>query len=80
MSAMQDVMDERHRQVRHGYTADSDDQNTVNDWIAYITRYLGRAQSAAVYGANSIPNVRQEMVKAVAVGVAMIEALDRAAA
>lgn len=52
-----------------------DDKNTVNDWAAWINNYLSRA-TAMNAGANFVAQ-REALVKAAALAVAAVEAMDR---
>lgn len=49
-----------------------DDNNTINDWVTYITRY---ASMAAV--ADDSDDVRRRLIDVAALAVAAIEALER---
>lgn len=51
---------------------ESDNKNTINDWVAYITTYCGQA---AKYGATE-DEQRKQLLKAVAIGVAALERFD----
>lgn len=46
----------------------NDDFNTINDWIAFITDYSGRAR---------VNNPRGQLIKVAALAVAAIETYDR---
>ena len=52
---------------------ENDNQNTPNDWIAYITAWAGKAYSFP----SNPENFRKNMVKVAAIAVAAIEAYDR---
>ena len=49
-----------------------DDANTVNDWVAYITRYASNASFA-----NSIEDQKIALLKVASLAVAAIEACER---
>ena len=51
-----------------------DDKNTANDWVAYITSYLGKAVTMPWDG----DTYRTMLIKTAALCVAALEALDRA--
>jgi hypothetical protein len=50
-----------------------DNNNTINDWVSYITRYCGRATCMDA----DTENQREAMVKVAALAVAALEAFDR---
>ena len=56
-----------------GWSYDFDDKNTVSDWAAYITIYLGRAATTGV----NFTNYRKNMVKVATLACAALEAWDR---
>lgn len=49
-----------------------DDKNTINDWSAYITRYLGQAT-----GSENEAEQRTQMMKVASLAVAALEAINR---
>jgi len=79
--AMEDVLNERIRQVaqcKHGGDTNIFDQkNTRNDWVAYISAYLGRAADKCARNERDVQNFRENMVKVAALAVAAIEAHDK---
>lgn len=71
-----DIGSERSRQqAAKNWTLDHDDAHTVNDWIALLTRWQGRAMEAATGG--DVAAYRQRLVQVGAITVAAIESLDR---
>lgn len=48
---------------------DFDDKNTVNDWVAYMTKYLGQAVTLPWTDAT----FRTQLLKVIALGVAALE-------
>lgn len=74
-----EVNEEREHQEEKWGSA-FDDKNTVNDFVAYITRYAASAafdgfSSAATFARTE--HQRQHFVKVAALAVAAIEAIDR---
>lgn len=64
------INDEREYQDKRWGT-EFDYKNTMNDWISYITRYLGKAQ---VLDRNAgLGEFRQNMFKVAALAVAALE-------
>lgn len=49
-----------------------DDKNTLNDWSAYMSRYLGLATFA-----ETPEEARRQLVKVAALAIAAIETFDR---
>jgi len=79
---IEDIQTERLYQIEggRGWTYDSDDTSTINDWAAYIQIYLGRAvQTSEARDLNQAENeFRKNMVKvATLAAAAAIEAVDR---
>lgn len=55
-----------------------DDKNTLNDWVAYIARYLGKVDAPAYgLGTLNLAEVQKQLVKVAALAVAAIETLHR---
>ena len=50
-----------------------DDQNTVNDWAAYMNIYLSKATTMGA----AQEQVRESILKVTAIGVAALEGFDR---
>ena len=73
-TALNDIVIERERQKQIG-TASFDEKNTRNDWVAYVSTYVGRA-SDAVRNKREFQDFRANMVKAAAVALAAVEAFD----
>ena len=65
---------ERDRQDRQWGGPDHDDHHTPNDWVAYITKHLGKA----VHWPWTPVTFRHQMVVVAAIAVAAIEWVDRA--
>lgn len=62
------------REYQEGrWGTDFDDQNTPNDWVSYITRYLGNTCGFDIDPAER----RQQLVKVAALAVAAIETQER---
>ncbi len=55
-----------------------DDQHTVSDWIALLTRHAGLAASDGIQ-APDLERYRRQLVRVAAWAVAAMEALDRQA-
>lgn len=68
---LNEVCHEREYQNQRFGTA-FDDKNTLNDWSAYITRYLGNATFA-----TTREEQRCQLIKVAALAVAAVEAFDR---
>ena len=72
MSIHDEIQEERARQDAKYGGPDGDDKNTVNDWVASITRHAGWAvvrEDLAVF--------RRQMVRVAALAWAAIEWCDR---
>ena len=67
-----DIMDER---LRAGlqWTEEFDAKNTPNDWVSYVTRYIGKA----VDGSWNCEVFRENMVKAAGLCCAAIDWCDK---
>ena len=77
---LDEIHDERERQIelKHGGDTDAfDAYNSVNDWVAYITAYAGRAAAKAKINSSEPHNFRTYMIKVAALAVAAIEAYDK---
>lgn len=76
-----EVVVERIRQREaESWSEDHDDLHTVNDWVALIVRYSGRAMDAAEMADVSMlyrPVYRRRLVQVAAIAVAAVESLDR---
>ncbi len=73
-----EIQEERQRQralAIGGNTDAYDEQNTVNDWVAYICAYAGRA-AECVRNKREMQSFRENMVKVAALAVAAIESHD----
>lgn len=79
IAILNEVKDERMRQLelRHGgNTLVFDMQNTMNDWVAYISAYSGRAADKVARNDREECDFRANMIKVAALAVAAIEAYD----
>jgi hypothetical protein len=76
MNALEAIQTERERQKAIGMSK-FDETNTVNDYVAYITAYAGRASEKVLRNEKEGVNSRDMLVKAGALCVAAIESLDR---
>jgi hypothetical protein len=72
-----DVVAERRRQRGLGFAA-GDADNQDEDWAAYITAYLGRAVVEVARDEREGCDHRENLVKALAIAVAAVEAHDAA--
>ena len=75
-SVVQEVAMERQRQfMKFGHTAAKDDENTMRDWVAFITYYMGPIVN---WRPNAVPSAaRTAFIKIAALAVAAVEAIDR---
>ena len=70
---LREIRAERDRQKKlHG----SDEMNSLNDWVAYITAYAGRA-SDCIRNFREKQSSRDSLIKVAALAVAAVEAIDR---
>ena len=67
-----DIRKERAKQEKM-WGQEFDDKNTINDWCSFITRYAGYATTYDIGGHIQ----REELLKAVTIGIAAIQAFDR---
>lgn len=75
-----EVGNERLRQQDgEAYRLVHDDAHSVNDWIALIARYVGRAADEADLHRNP-DGYRRRLIQAAAIAVAAVESFDRAIA
>jgi hypothetical protein len=73
----EEIYDERERQIEK-WGNDFDDQNTINDWVAYITSYATRGATAGGwFHPEASDRFCQGMVKVAALAIAAIEACER---
>lgn len=85
MSLYDDIRSERARQDRQWGGPRKDDRNTYEEWCSWVIKQLGRAQRAGEdysvsgpdYDSILLLEMRYSLVKAAALIVAQIEALDR---
>jgi hypothetical protein len=75
IKVIHDIIDERERQKRLA-VADLDLTNTRNDYIAYVTAYIGRAADKCPRNDREGQEFRTNMLKAAALIVAALEAYD----
>ena len=71
---LKEIVDERDRQDEMWGGEEHDDGHRINDWIAFITEYLGKSREAPY----NIGNFRDNMIKVAALAVAAAESVDRA--
>ena len=71
----EEIFQERERQKEIG-NSEFDDSNTRNDWAAYICRYVSQGAYDG-HGEFTLEGFRTALVKAAALCVAAIEAIDR---
>ena len=77
---LDEINEERKRQHRlaHGGDTDKfDEQNTQNDWIAYIATYSGRAAQKIEKNERDGEDFRKNMIKVAALALAAISAYDK---
>ena len=74
MSAIDDVLAERVRQDRKGYTAEHDDEHDLIEFLDFIEPRLERARNPLDTAA---PLRRKMLVEIAALAIAAIEMLDR---
>jgi hypothetical protein len=84
MSAYDDIQAERDRQDQQWGGADHDDLHRIRDWSSMVTKQMDRFNEAAVIVPTSDFTweqrallLRERMVKAAALSVACIDAIDR---
>lgn len=73
-----EVAEERQRQLYLAHGGDTnkfDENNSCNDWVAYISAYVGRAADKCPR--NKSHDFRDMMIKVAALAVAAIEAYDK---
>lgn len=71
---LEEVSEERARQIRKGYLASYDQGHHQNDWHRMIGDYTSWARQMANMG--SPDNARKRYVQVAALAVAAVEALD----
>lgn len=71
LEILDEIMQERAYQEAKWGTA-FDNNNTLNDWSAYISRYLGQATFAQTHEES-----RRQFVKVATLALAAIESYDR---
>lgn len=74
-NALNDIVIERDRQKQIG-TDKNDPISSQNDWIAFVTAYLGRASRGVYRNEREGQEFRTNMVKVGALALAAIEAFD----
>lgn len=75
-SILAEVLSERERQINIG-NGNADQDWSVNDWVAYITAYAGRAAQNVIRNEREGNDSRQRLIQVAALAVAAVEALDR---
>ena len=73
-----EVVKERERCIEHFLTRGLDihrfdEKNTLNDWVAYITTYAGRASEKVL---SNPQEFRKNIIKVLNIGFAAIQAYD----
>lgn len=80
-SILDEILKERTRQIetcKHGGdTNDFDKGNSRNDWVAYISAYMGRAAAKCTRNEKDGQDFRANMLKVAALAMAAIEAHDQ---
>jgi hypothetical protein len=71
---LEEISTEREKQDRIWGGPDHDDDHSVNDWVAFITEYAGRARKEGA----GIKKFRVNMIRVAALAVAAVESADRA--
>lgn len=66
-----EIRDERDKQDKEWGGPIHDDDHTVNDFIAFITKHAGKAVD------GSVQDQRHQMIRVAATAVAVVEKLDR---
>lgn len=74
--AFDDIWNERERQKTLADVQAIEASNTTNDFVAYITAYAGRAADKVLRNEREGVNSRDMLVKAGALCVAAVEAID----
>jgi hypothetical protein len=80
LKALEDISNERDAQLSKAIGSDTeifDKSNSRNDWVAYITAYVGRASDKCARNERECCQFRENLVKAAALCVAAIEANDK---
>jgi len=81
LKIVDEILKERARQIdvcKHGGdTNDFDKGNSRNDWIAYVTAYLGRAGHQVARNEREQQEFRDNMIKAAALCLAALESHDK---
>ena len=74
---MELILDEICEECEHQITtgiADFDSTNTLNDWVAYITKYAGKAIIDEDYG--MLKAMRHRLIQVAALAVAAVQSCD----
>lgn len=66
-----DIRNERERQNREWGGPEHDDDHSISDFIAYITKHAGKAVD------GTVSDQRRQMVRVAALAVAVVEKLNR---
>lgn len=74
--AVESIVAERNAQKQDPKLVEFDKTNTVNDYIAYVTAYLGRAADKVLRNEKEGHDQRKMLVKAGALVVAAINKID----
>ena len=78
--ALKDVAAERERQKGIVEVQAIEDKNSINDFVAFISAYAGRASTKVLRNEREGVTSRDMLVKAGALAVAAVEAIDRGTA
>lgn len=74
-----EIDDERQRQIRLKHGGDTnkfDEENSLNDFVAYISAYAGRAAQKVARNERDGQRFRVNMIKVAALAMAAVEAYD----
>ena len=75
ITVLDEVYDERQRQIGKGYTKEHDDRHSVMDFCGFIRRFTNKAHNSAV-DTNSV-FAREKLIEVAALAVAAVESIDR---
>lgn len=76
MSVINEVLEERWRQISKGHSEKSDDMNTEVGWILFMQVRLIDAASQAISGTIK-SEYRRRLVQVAAMAIAAVESWDR---
>lgn len=77
--ALESVMRKREEQIASGFTADADDQKPIAEFVPQLENHARDARAAWPYGRKDRDPaaLRRDLVQLTALGLALIERLDR---